>query len=49
MNPETEILTTHMLYLGMRRAYESFLEIHGKVYEQNFIFPFHTRPFTLRR
>ena len=36
------------LNLGKRRAYESFLEIHGKVYGQNFIFPFHTRPFTLR-
>ena len=36
------------LNLGIRRAYESFLEIHGKVYGQNFIFPFHTRPFTLR-
>ena len=36
------------LNLGKRRAYESFLEIHGKVYGQNFIFPFHTRPFTFR-
>ena len=36
-------------YVGIRRAYESFSKIHGEVYEQNFIFPFHTWPFPLRR